>query len=54
MIELGVFFREFNDSTCEIGVLTIEGDSAWMDVGDFNYLMNWNDFEYPFTWIGFL
>lgn len=51
---IGVFFREFPDGGYEIGVLEDMGDYQIMDVGNFAYCMNWNNFDYPFTWIGYL
>lgn len=52
MRELGVFYREFPTGGHEIGVLEDWGSWLVMDVGDFAYVMNWNKFDWPFTWIG--
>lgn len=55
MRELGVYVREFPDGEIEIGVLEdYFGEYQIMDVGNFAYCMNWNRFEYPFLWIGYL
>ena len=54
MKEIGVFFREFDDGSYELGVLEDYGSYLVMDVGEFAYAMNYNRFEYPFTWVGMI
>jgi hypothetical protein len=49
-----VVFREFPDGGCELGVVTLEHHGYWVCVGDFDYYLPWNSFEYPFTIIGIL
>ena len=53
MMEL-IVFREFEDGECELGILTLETHGYWVNVGDFDYYLPWNKFDYPFTIIGVL
>lgn len=55
-----VVYREFDDGTDEIGVLTYEDNGFWIHVGDFDYFLSWGRylpghgrfFNWPFIIIG--
>lgn len=50
-----IVYHEFESGEEELGIMTLECDyQLWVHVGDFDYLLNWNSFEAPFTVIGFL
>ena len=49
-----VVYREFDDGTDEIGILILDNYGYWVHVGNFDYFLSWNNFNWPFTIIGVL